>query len=277
MLNELLQTVSKNNLNGLNGKIFDLNRSQEIHHLYQSYDGKAEFLYIPSLDEIQDVIKLHKGCFYGMQDKTGKIVSIMKLEKLQLPSPFFVPPAYEQPEGVFLGLSGLLVAKDYRKQGIARTMVTTALTSLSQGNYKGIYADCDYRNIASFSTLSSFLNFVGYADGRNGEEGEKTIYTTFYLSFAKHKKNNIQTIDFDFSSCTDLEAVNQVLQSKMKKLGCFSTHTVPYGQGYNLLHVFDNQICQEAIALALPDEKPVTITKKPINISENKSQGRQYE
>ncbi len=277
MLNELLQTVSKNNLNGLESHIFGLNRSQEIHNLYQSYEGKTEFLYIPSLDEIQDVIKLHKGCYYGMQDKTGKIVSVMKLEKLQLPSPFFIPPAYEQAAGKFLGLSGLLVSKEYRKQGIARTMVTTALESLSQGNYNGIYADCDYRNVASFSTLSSFLNFVGYADGRNGEDGEKTIYTTFYLSFAEKEKNIFPTLCFDFSSCKDLESVNQILQSKMKNLGCFSTHKVNYGQGYNLLHIFDKPIRQESVSLALPDEKVVTITKKPINISKNKISGRQYE
>lgn len=277
MLNELLQTVSKNNTNNLEGHIFDFSRSQEIHDLYQSYDGKTEFLYIPSLNEIQDVIKLHKGCFYGMQDKNGKIVSVMKLEKLQLPSPFFVPPSYEQTEGKFLGLSGLLVSKDYRKQGIARAMVTTALESLSQGYYKGIYADCDYRNIASFSTLSSFLNFIGYADGRNGEEGEKTIYTTFYLSFTEKEKYMTPNLNLDFSKCTNLEEVNQILQKRMSNLGNFSTHTVPYGQGYNLLHVFDKPIRQETISLSLPDEKQVTITKKSINIEKCKPQGRQYE
>lgn len=277
MLNELLKTESKNNPNNLESHIFDLNRSQEIHNLYQSYDGKAEFLYIPSLNEIQDVIKLHKGCYYGMQDKAGNIVSVMKLEKLQLPSPFFVPPAYEKEDGQFLGLSGLLVAKNYRKQGIARTMITNALNSLVQGNYKGIYADCDYRNVASFSTLSSFLNFAGYADGRNGAEGEKTIYTTFYLSFNKKDQMVIPNLNLDFAKCKDLEEVNHLLQRKMATLGSFSTHKVNYADGYNLLHVFDEAIRQDTITLSLQDEKPVTIAKKPLNISNNKTQGRQYE
>lgn len=277
MLNELLKTESKNNPNNLESHIFDLNRSQEIHNLYQSYDGKAEFLYIPSLNEIQDVIKLHKGCYYGMQDKAGNIVSVMKLEKLQLPSPFFVPPAYEKEDGQFLGLSGLLVAKNYRKQGIARTMITNALNSLFQGNYKGIYADCDYRNVASFSTLSSFLNFAGYADGRNGAEGEKTIYTTFYLSFNKKDQMVIPNLNLDFTKCKDLEEVNHLLQRKMATLGSFSTHKVNYADGYNLLHVFDEAIRQDTITLSLQDEKPVTIAKKPLNISNNKTQGRQYE
>lgn len=277
MLNELLKTESKNNPNNLESHIFDLNRSQEIHNLYQSYDGKAEFLYIPSLNEIQDVIKLHKGCYYGMQDKAGNIVSVMKLEKLQLPSPFFVPPAYEKEDGQFLGLSGLLVAKNYRKQGIARTMITNALNSLVQGNYKGIYADCDYRNVASFSTLSSFLNFAGYADGRNGAEGEKTIYTTFYLSFNKKDQMVIPNLNLDFTKCKDLEEVNHLLQRKMATLGSFSTHKVNYADGYNLLHVFDEAIRQDTITLSLQDEKPVTIAKKPLNISNNKTQGRQYE
>ncbi|MBR3912751.1 MAG: GNAT family N-acetyltransferase [Alphaproteobacteria bacterium] len=277
MLNELFKTESKNNPNNLESHIFDLNRSQEIHNLYQSYDGKAEFLYIPSLNEIQDVIKLHKGCYYGMQDKAGNIVSVMKLEKLQLPSPFFVPPAYEKEDGQFLGLSGLLVAKNYRKQGIARTMITNALNSLVQGNYKGIYADCDYRNVASFSTLSSFLNFAGYADGRNGAEGEKTIYTTFYLSFNKKDQMVIPNLNLDFTKCKDLEEVNHLLQRKMATLGSFSTHKVNYADGYNLLHVFDEAIRQDTITLSLQDEKPVTIAKKPLNISNNKTQGRQYE
>ena len=78
-------------------------------------------------------------------------------------------------------------------------------------------------------------------------------------------------------SFKDLEDVNHLLQRKMATLGSFSTHKVNYADGYNLLHVFDEAIRQDTISLSLQDEKPVTIAKKPLNISNNKTQGRQYE
>lgn len=242
--------------------VFTLKHAEELHALYKSYEGCAEFLYIPSLQEIKEHIQQGTGCYLGAQTKDGQIVSVCKIDQLQIPSPFFTPPKYEKAcSGHFVGLSGILVSKAYRKHGIAKTMISKALNALFKIGASGVYADCDYRNIPSFTTLSSFFNFIGYTDGRMGAEGEKTLYTTFYLSFGNAQKKDVPRVLLDMSNTKNLEDVCGVLNAQMRKIGTVSSQRIAYGNGYNELHVLDERVQTPQITLTLEKAKPVLLSK----------------
>ena len=262
-ISEIIQLELDKDESQFKYSVFSLDQAEDIYNLYKSYDGCAEFLYIPSLQEIKQHIYKGKGCYFGAQTADGKIVSVCKLDQLEIPSPFFVPPRYEtnDDDNVFMGLSGLLVAKDFRKKGIAKTTVLKALNALSKTGAAGVYGDCDYRNIPSFSTLSSVFNFIGYTDGRKGADGEKTIYTTFYISFGDKEKKEASTITLDVSNAKDLDEVCDVLNAQMSNMGSSTTMQVPYGDEYNELHVFDERIQTPNITLVLEKAKPVFLCK----------------
>ncbi len=244
-------------------KIFDFKDTMNIYQLYQSYDGCAEFLYIPSPKEIHQHLISDKSCYFGAQTQSGELVSVSKIEQLEVPSPFFVPPKYEAArQAPFFGLSGMLVAKKYRQKGIAGRTTAEAVKALSKLNAAGVYADCDYRNLASFSTLSSVLDFAGYTDGRQGAESEKTIYTTFYKSFSK-EPSKLSQVQLDFS-CQNLENADACLQSEMTRIAPFSCHTIAYGGGKNKFYIFDEKIYAPQITLTLEKNKPIVLKKRPL-------------
>ncbi len=54
--------------------ILDKSRVDEINALYKSFNGKTEFLYCPSRQEIEENIKSDKVCYLGMQTASGKLV-----------------------------------------------------------------------------------------------------------------------------------------------------------------------------------------------------------
>lgn len=242
--------------------VFTYKDTNDIYRLYKSYAGCTEFLYIPPREEIHAHLTSDTACYFGAKNGAGQAVSVSKIEKLKIPSPFFVPPKYEDHvAGQFFGLSGMLVAESCRRQGISKTTTTKALKALSDMGASGVYADCDFRNIASFSTLSSVFNFVGFADGRHGAEGEKTIYTTFYLSFGNHEKKEIPQTILDLSYRESIDNVPCLLQTQMSHMGTFSSYEVRYGNGYNELHVLDDRVQTPHITLILEKAKPIMLKK----------------
>ena len=269
MLNDIAKAIQKELDNGeqrqnLKFSVFTFKDVCKIYRLYNSYRGEnfKEFLYIPPVQEIHDHIISDRACYFGAKSDEGHLISVAKIERLDIPSPFFIPPKYEnKATGQFFGLSGMLVNKNFRRRGIARITVTEALRALSKIGASGVYADCDFRNVASFSTLSSVFNFIGYADGRHGAEGEKTIYTTFYLSFGDYPKKEIPQTTLDLSSRQRIDDVPRLLQTQIRKMGSSSSHIVKYGEGYNTLHVLDERIQTPNITLILDKEKSINLKK----------------
>ena len=276
MLNKIAQAIQNELINveqkpNMKFSVFTFEDTCKIPKLYESYEGNKEFLYIPEKKEIHEQIISNDACYFGAKTNDGELISVSKIKRLDVPSPFFVPPKYEDGKtGQFFGLSGMLVLEKFRGHRISRITTTAALKALSKMGASGVYADCDFRNVASFSNLSSTFNFVGYTDGRNGAEGEKTIYTTFYLSFGNHEKKEIPQTTIDLSFRQVLGDVPCLLQTQIRKMGPFSSHIVEYGEdkngkrGYNELHVLDERIQTPNITLILEKEKPITLKKHVI-------------
>lgn len=253
---------------GIKFSVFTFADIYKIRKLYETYEGSKEFLYIPGTKEIHEQIISDNACYFGAKTDDGQLISVSKIKRLDVPSPFFVPPKYEDGKtGQFFGLSGMLVLKQFRGHRLARITTIAALNALSKMGAAGVYADCDFRNVASFSNLSSTFNFVGYTDGRHGAEGEKTIYTTFYLSFGHQAKKEIPKTILDLSFRQNLDDVPCLLQTQMHKMGPFSSYIVEYGEdkdgksGHNELHVLDERIQTPNIILILEKEKPITLKK----------------
>ena len=216
----------------------------KIDELYQSYQGCREFLYIPSRQELKQSLASDTISYMGMIDEGRILVGLVKVEQLQFPYPFFVVPKREQEKGArYFGISGLLVAPKYRKQGVAKHIVENTVRALSRLGAKGVYADCDFRNKASFLTFSSHFNFIGFVDGREGMAGEQSIYTTFYYDLSEKYKRRMEKMRFDYRKTATLDEVVALLQRNMKKeLGNFSYYEVEYKSGYNKIYVIDKPV-----------------------------------
>lgn len=225
---------------------------KDVRHIYETYCGCREFLYVPSVAEIEKNVTSPASCYVGMFDGKNNLMGLAKLERLQFPYPFFTLPKAEQNEdGDCYGLSGLLVASEYRNRGIAKKLVNVSLAALHTYGAKGIYADCEYRNQASFATLSHTLNFVGFTDGRNGAEGEQTIYLTFYRNCAEKYQEVQENITLNFAKAKTLDAVADVLQSQLQNMGNHTCVTVPYQEGYNELTLLDVPVVTPKMKLIL--------------------------
>lgn len=232
----------------------DESRIDEIDSLYQSYKGRDEFLYRPSRKEIEDNMASGRVCYLGMQTASGTLVGVIKAARLNVPDAFFMPPQYDQGEKhTFYGMSGLIVSSDYRKKGLAKYLTQTTLGALQVMGATGVYADCDYRNRASFATISSMMDFVGFTDGRFGAEGERTIYTMFYTSIHKDQNPNVSELVLDFSKTKDLGDVVNVLETVIDKFGGDDKLKVNYGKEgeFNTLHVLRNRVRTAGIAPTL--------------------------
>lgn len=182
-----------------------------------------------------------------MQNKYGELVGVIKVEKLSVPSPFFMPPQYDNGEdSKFYGMSGLIISDDYRKQGLAKYLTKTTLNALHIMGATGVYADCDYRNKGSFATISKMMDFVGFADARFGAENEKTVYMTFYSSKDRHQDTPVTSLKFDFSQVKGIDDVVEILQSTIDKLGGSDSLKIDYGKKelgeYNTLYVLRNRV-----------------------------------
>ncbi len=223
----------------------------QIKQLYDSYKSEinnpdsvfqAEFLYIPSEKEIANTIATPTSCYIGARHN-GQLVAVLKLQNLGITpenktTPFFVPPRNETlTEGAFFGISGMLTSRTCRGKGLVLPMITQTLKALQANGAAGVYADCDYRNISSFNALSSFLNFIGFTDGRNGLPGEKTIYITFYNSFNTMQPTANKSLTV--SEKTPVEAYT-ALRSFMSQLGqgAYTSSKVPLANGcFNQVYV----------------------------------------
>ena len=229
---------------------------RDICHIYETYSGCKEFLYVPSVDEIEKNVTAFNSCYIGMFDKNNNLMGVAKLERLQFPYPFFALPKNEQVgNGDCYGLSGLLVANEYRNKGIAKKLVNVSLGALHLYGAKGIYADCEYRNQASFATLSHTLHFIGFTDGRHGAEGEKTIYLTFYRNCAEKHQEAQENIALNFNQAKNLDDVADVLKLQLQTMGSHTCSTTPYQDGYNELYLLDTPVLTPKMRLILEPER----------------------
>ncbi|MCM1323563.1 MAG: GNAT family N-acetyltransferase [Acetobacter sp.] len=247
--------VNDSRVKEYNCRMLEAEHIRDICHIYETYSGCKEFLYVPSKEEIEKNVTASTSCYVGMFDDSNNLMGVAKLERLQFPYPFFALPKDEQDsEGDCYGLSGLLVASEHRNKGVAKRLVNVALGALHLYGAKGVYADCEYRNQASFATLSHTLNFVGYTDGRNGAEGEKTVYLTFYRNSAEKYQETQAGIALDFAKAETLDDVVGVLQSQLQGMGKHARLTTPYQEGYNELNLLDTPVLTPKMKLILEPE-----------------------
>ncbi len=235
---------------------------RDVQHIYETYNGCKEFLYVPSAEEIEKNVMAPTSCYVGMFDGNNNLMGVAKLERLRFPYPFFALPKEEQSEEKdCYGLSGLLVASEYRNRGIAKKLVNVALGALHHYGAIGVYADCEYRNQASFAALSHTLNFVGFADGRNGAEGEQTIYLTFYRNCAEKYQEAQENIELNFIKVENSDDVAGILQSQLQLMGEYTRLTVPYQKGHNELYLLDTPKLTPGIKLILAPKMRQKIKK----------------
>ena len=224
--------------------------AKEVAEFYKTYNGVTEFLYIAPEDEIKDAIQ--KGAiFFGVYYK-GHLAGLAKASKLTLPYPFFCPPKSMMSLDNFWGLSGLYVHENFRGKKLS-TILLKASTSLAEAcNATGIYADFDYRNIASMRLVSKYYNLLGYTDGRNGSPDEATIYTTFFKAFT-NSVEDVSSISITFDKLT-CDTARKTLDSAMANVGNSTIHVVNYCEGFNEIVCFD---------------KPYHFVNTKINITED--------
>jgi len=239
-----------------NCRMLSAEHIRDICHIYETYNGCREFLYVPSHEEIEKNVMSSASCYVGLFDGNDNLMGVAKLERLQFPYPFFALPKDEQNgEGDCYGLSGLLVASEHRNKGIAKKLVNASLGALHLYGAKGVYADCEYRNRASFATLSHTLDFVGFTDGRNGAEGEQTIYLIFYKNCAEKYQKAQEGIELNFAGVEKLDDVAEVLQSQLHSMGKHTASTTPYRNGYNVLNLLDTPVLTPKMKLVLEEER----------------------
>lgn len=209
--------------------------SNFISKFYSTYDGIKEFLYIPSLDEIKNNIS--NGSIYLCIIYGKKVAGIVKVSKLNLPHPFFSPPKSMDSSKDYWGVSGLYIHKNFRGKKLANVLIKASTILAKMCGSAGVYADFDYRNVASMKVISKFYNFFGYTDGRNGAVDEATIYTTFFKSFSSafETKAGAININLDNNANLALKELNRVMQL----IGPDSETRVEYGGGYNIIKCFD--------------------------------------
>ena len=258
---------------GCEYRVFSKADAKEICDFYHSYDGRQEFLYVPSLEEISGVLEKDNSVYVGVVSKnSNNILGITKVAEIEeSPYPFFkAPKNAKKNENGFYGVSGLFIRKEAQGKKLATHLVDLSFASLQEYKAAGIYADCDFRNIASFNTLSKKMDFVGYTDGRMGASGEKTIYVTFFSNLeAKEREENRIELDFSstyqeaFSLYDWYKPVEASISSQLRQLGNVSTFMVPYGNegteefkvgcdfNCNFISVLDTPISTKGIKLNL--------------------------
>jgi len=255
-IEERFATLSETPLFFYHYQVLGLAWLDKIDQLYQSYQGCTEFLYIPSREELKKSLASDTVSYMGMINEGHDLIGLVKVEKLQFPYPFFVVPKSEQKKDAdYYGISGLLVAQSYRKKGVAKHLIEETVRALARLGARGAYADCDFRNKASFMTFSSKFNFIGFVDGREGMPGEQSIYTTFYYDFREAHKKVLNCFKLDFRQAKNFDEVALLLKRNMKKdLGSFSYYEVDYKTGHNKIYV---------------SNKPVDIRKTELVIGKN--------
>ncbi len=230
-----------------------------LSNFYKTYVGPKEFLYIAPKDEIEENLK--NNAYYICCYVNGQLAGIVKVAKLSLPYPFFVPPKNCSTNQEFWGLSGLYVHKRFRGLHLSTTLLKAGTRLAQKCGACGIYADFDYRNVNSMRLISKYFNLIGYTDGRNGSPDEATIYTTFFKNFTnkEHRKSGY-AIDFNNTNC---ESARNLLDKIMNSIGKYSVNCVPYCSGYNIVVCFDD-------IYNFDNQKIVTANKDSVKIYNQK-------
>lgn len=221
-----------------------------VNKLYNSYkisasakdnSAETEFLYIPSEQEVANVFDGTDAVYVGAITDDNELLGIAKIKKMKKFDEFFVRPDYETSSKDCFGISGLLVSEKARGKKVGTFLMATSVRLLNRMGAAGVYADCDYRNVASFKTLSAHLDFAGYTDGRNGAEGEQSIYVTFYKSFENPSSKSKEDFVWCFSKDDRENSKNyfskdeavDILDNKLNQFGLYTESIIPYGDGYN--------------------------------------------
>ena len=240
---------------GFHLELLDVRRGEEINALYAAYqrtsDLPKEFLAVPEKEKIYEVLNSDRKWYLGVVLDDGTLVGVAKVYQCARQEEFFQPPlsaVQKDADGVYYGISGVLVDQKYKGHGMGKAMINNALSSLHYLKSNGVYADCDFRNIASFKTLSKMMDFIGFTDGRNGGKDEQTLYTTFFYDKPR-EDNRSSDLVLDFSGTRNYDEAEDVLKNTLKTLGAYAAHHVPYEGGYNTIYVLDKHVSTKGIEL----------------------------
>ena len=150
---ENAKTICDNfNSSNLDIELAVCDNAKELADFYKTYNGIKEFLYIAPQEEIEEAIQ--NGAVYFVVKFNNEIAGVAKASKLELPYPFFCAPKSMGKEKGFWGLSGLYVHEKYRGKKISSVLLKASTSLAEMCNASGIYADFDYRNIASMQLIS---------------------------------------------------------------------------------------------------------------------------
>lgn len=163
------------------------------------------------------------------------MAGIVKAGEINFPYPFFNPPKTIKNKSAFWGVSGLYVKKEYQGKNISKMLIKNATALAFSCGATGVYADFDYKNIASMRVLSKYYDFIGYTDGRKGSKDEATIYTTMYKSFI----DDIISGDIEVNLDLDAQKTVDNLNELMDNIGSNTESRVDYCGGYNVIRCFD--------------------------------------
>lgn len=264
----------KNRMRSFQYKLLDKTWEGDINALYSNYSRTTklpeEFLAIPSADSVKEVLDSDKKFFMGIVVDTPQIdynaagvmtykkelVGIAKVYICDEKEDFFQPPkkSLENNDGkLYFGISAMLVDNKYSGKKFGEYLVNGIIENLKGLNFAGVYADCDFRNIASFRALSANMDFIGFTDGRQGADGEKTIYTTF---FADKKDRKDSSLKLDISKAKNTDEVKDVLLDLLNEMGNNEVHKRNYGGGHNYIYVTEKPISTKGINVNFGNWKP---------------------
>lgn len=264
----------KNRMRSFQYKLLDKTWEKDINDLYDRYHKSTklpeEFLAIPSSESIREVLESDKKFFMGIVVDTPEVdmnipgiisykkelIGIAKVYVCDEKEDFFQPPkkSLEDNDGkLYFGISAMLVDNKYSGKRFGEYLVNGIIENLKSLNFAGVYADCDFRNIASFKALSANMDFIGFTDGREGADGERTIYTTF---FADKKDREDSSLKLDISKAKNTDEVKDVLLDLLKEMGENEVHKRNYGDGHNYIYVTEKPISTKGINVNFGNWKP---------------------
>lgn len=262
LLNNANELCENFNSSDIDLKLNIVKDPTKIFEFYKSYNGIKEFLYIAPKDEIQDAIE-SGSIFLGvyLKDELGGIV---KLAQVKQPYPFFRAPKTMPQNGIYYGCSGLYVHEKFRGKGMSSILLDASTKLAEMSGASGIYADFDYRNIASMNLISKRYDLIGFTDGRNGSPDEATIYSTFFKDFTNCGEN-VSGLDICFDSSFD--HARDTLEKTMQEVGKSSIYRVDYCGGYNEIACFDKPYYFESVKIS--HKKDMTLCREIKEINKN--------
>lgn len=232
----------------------------EYYNTYSYSGAKLEFLYIPTLGEVEN--DLARGMIYLgiIAIDSNKVVAMQEIFQLDLfqgicessigfPTFAFFPPKWDTDlSDKYFAISGVYVDEKYRKQGLASALLNASMEIAKLAGAHGIYGDPNYLNHISQRVISKQFDIIGFTDGvTNGPENEQSIYVTYYHSMIT-KTPPVISILLNTDGFNAVEERDAMIR-KFNSVGKLSKYEFTWKDGKNIVYVLDDFVVKNAISL----------------------------